>query len=134
MEIDVLLIEKVILSALLGALIGYERERAAKPAGLRTHILLSMGATLFTILSYEAFPGSDPARIAANIITGIGFIGAGVIIQQERKVVGVTTAASLWITTAIGMAVGTGYYFLSIVASLISFIVLRLKFLEPSLE
>jgi len=129
-----LLIEKVILSALLGALIGYERERAAKPAGLRTHILLSMGATLFTILSYEAFPGSDPARIAANIITGIGFIGAGVIIQQERKVVGVTTAASLWITTAIGMAVGTGYYFLSIVASLISFIVLRLKFLEPSLE
>lgn len=129
-----MLIEKVILSALLGALIGYERERAAKPAGLRTHILLSMGATLFTILSYEAFPGSDPARIAANIITGIGFIGAGVIIQQERKVVGVTTAASLWITTAIGMAVGTGYYFLSIVASLISFIVLRLKFLEPSLE
>ena len=134
MEVDVLLVEKVVLSALLGALIGYERERAAKPAGLRTHILLSMGATLFTILSYEAFPGSDPARIAANIITGIGFIGAGVIIQQERKVVGVTTAASLWITTAIGMAVGTGYYFLSIVASLISFIVLRLKFLEPSLE
>lgn len=134
MDFNVYIIERVIFAAILGALIGYERETADKPAGLRTHTLLAVGATVFTILSYEAFPGSDPARIAAGIVAGIGFIGAGVIMQHENKIVGVTTAASLWVTASIGMAVGAGYYFLSIIATVITYIVLRLKMIEPSIK
>jgi putative Mg2+ transporter-C (MgtC) family protein len=103
------------LSLVLCGAIGLERESRSQPAGVRTHILVGLGATLFTLVSAYAFTGSeatrvDPTRIAAQIVTGIGFLGAGTIIRQGLTVRGLTTAAALWIVAAIGMAVGAGYY------------------------
>lgn len=128
------MITRILVALALGAVIGFERESEKRPAGLRTHVIVCVAATLFTILSFEAFPGSDPARIAAAIVTGIGFIGAGCILKSGREVIGVTTAASLWITTAIGMAIGVGYYLPSILVVLIVFAVLRLKKIESRLH
>jgi putative Mg2+ transporter-C (MgtC) family protein len=113
---------QIILAAMLGGFIGLEREYRQKPAGFRTHLLVSVGSTLFTILSIEGFKqfGSavlDPSRVASNILTGIGFIGAGAILRHEDRVVGLTTAAGLWLTAAIGMAVGTRFYTIAIVTS-----------------
>lgn len=98
------------LSAFFGALIGYERERHGHPAGLRTHILVGVGATLFTLASLGIAEGrgGDPGRIAAQIVSGIGFLGAGTILRQGSVVKGLTTAASLWVVAGIGMAVGIG--------------------------
>ena len=127
-------ITRILVAMALGAVIGFERESEKRPAGLRTHVIVCVAATLFTILSFEAFPGSDPARIAAAIVTGIGFIGAGCILKSGGEVIGVTTAASLWITTAIGMAIGVGYYLPSILVTLIVFAVLRLKKIESKLH
>jgi putative Mg2+ transporter-C (MgtC) family protein len=121
-----IMIGKVLLSVLLGAIIGYEREMREKPAGLRTHILLATGSTVFTILSTDAFPGSESARVAAGIVAGVGFIGAGAIFMQKDKVIGITTAASLWVTASIGMAVATGFYILGVATTLITYIILRL--------
>lgn len=104
---------------LIGFLIGIEREISKKPAGLRTHMLVSLASALFTILSISpAFGGgaADPTRIASQILAGMGFIGAGVIISAGGHVIGVTTAASLWITAAMGMAMGLGEYTLAFVA------------------
>ena len=120
------MIGKVLLSVLLGAIIGYERELREKPAGLRTHMLLAAGSTVFTILSIDAFPGSESARVAAGIVAGVGFIGAGAIFMQKDKVIGITTAASLWLTASIGMAVATGFYILGVATTLIAYIILRL--------
>jgi putative Mg2+ transporter-C (MgtC) family protein len=110
-----LLLRLALAVALCGA-IGLERETRGQVAGLRTHILVGLGAALFTLVSAYAFegaPGSepDPTRIAAQIVTGIGFLGAGTIIRQGLTVRGLTTAAALWIVAAIGMAAGAGYYF-----------------------
>ena len=118
-------IAKLVLAVILGAIIGVEREKNHKPAGMRTHMLVAMGACLFTLSSMDF--GQDPARIAASIVTGIGFIGAGTIIGERRqdKVVGITTAASLWTTAAIGLMVGIGEYYIAIAASfLVLFILL----------
>jgi putative Mg2+ transporter-C (MgtC) family protein len=110
------LILRLALTVALCGAIGLEREARAQVAGLRTHILVGLGAALFTLVSAYAFdaddPGSnvDPTRIAAQIVTGIGFLGAGTIIRQGLTVRGLTTAASLWIVAAIGMAAGAGYY------------------------
>ncbi len=101
----------LLLATILGGAIGWEREHAQKPAGLRTNILICMAATLLTDLSVQAAAGSavaDPARIAAQIVTGMGFLGAGTIIQSRGHVTGLTTAATLWIVAAIGMAIGFG--------------------------
>ena len=122
------MILKLLLAGVLGGLIGFEREAHGRPAGLRTHILVSLGSALFTIVSLS-YSGerSDPSRIASQIVTGIGFLGAGTIIRQGSIVRGLTTAASLWTTAAIGMAVGTGggnLTYLAIVASLIVFVTL----------
>jgi len=125
---------KLLLSAFLSSLLGIEREYRHKPAGVRTHILVGMGATMFTILSYQAFPGADPARIASYIIAGIGFIGAGTIFKEENKIVGLTTAASLWLTSAIGMAVGVGFYDLAIFGTIIGLLTLLLKPLTDRLR
>jgi putative Mg2+ transporter-C (MgtC) family protein len=127
------LIIRLLLALLLGALIGLERERGDKPAGLRTHILVSIGSTQFTILSFYAFPGSDPSRIAAYIVAGVGFIGAGTIIQTRDRVTGITTAATLWVTSSIGMAVGIGFYTAAIIAAAISYITLKLAWIEKKL-
>ncbi len=105
---------------LIGFLIGLEREISRKPAGLRTHMLVSLASSLFTILSLSSAFGdgaADPTRIASQIVIGIGFVGAGVIISSGGEVKGVTTAASLWITAAMGMAMGLGEYLLATVAA-----------------
>jgi putative Mg2+ transporter-C (MgtC) family protein len=113
------LLVRVIVAASLGGLIGFEREFADQPAGFRTHILVSLGAALFTLVGaygVEPFLGGetgvrfDPTRIAAQVVTGIGFLGAGAILQQGVNVRGLTTAASLWVTAAVGTAVGLGYW------------------------
>lgn len=120
---------KLAIAFLLAFVIGFERELRHKPAGIRTHVLVCMGSTLFTIVSYQAFPG-DPARIASNIVTGIGFIGAGVIMKFEDRVVGLTTAASLWLTGAIGLAVGLGLYATAVLATVFGVLILLLKPVE----
>lgn len=109
-------------------LVGLERERRHKNAGLRTHMLVGTGACLFTSLSMYAFPGDDSSRVASNIVTGIGFLGAGVIYRSEDRVHDLTTAASIWITAAIGMAVGTGAWFLGIVSTLTVWFILRVLY------
>jgi putative Mg2+ transporter-C (MgtC) family protein len=103
---------KIGISFALGAILGIEREYRNKPAGFRTLIMITVGATLFTILSYR-INSTTPDRIAANIITGIGFIGAGVIFKEGMKVSGMTTAATIWMAAAVGMAVGYGAYYLA---------------------
>lgn len=112
------LLFRVLLSAALGGLIGFEREISGQPAGFRTHLLVSLGAALFTLVGVEGieiFVGgtgvrSDPTRVAAQVVTGIGFLGAGAILQQGVTVRGLTTAASLWVTAAVGTAMGIGYW------------------------
>jgi putative Mg2+ transporter-C (MgtC) family protein len=108
-----------------GFMIGFERGSREKPAGVRTQTLVCMGAFLFTMISLNIEPNST-ARIAANIVTGIGFLGAGMIMQYKGSVQGVTTAATIWMSAAIGMAIGFGWYLIAIMASLLSFSVLRL--------
>lgn len=124
------MIFKAILAIFLGAIIGYERELKYRPAGLRTHILVCLGSALFTVLSINGFPGSDPARVATAIVIGIGFIGAGTVLQIKEKVIGLTTAASLWVTASIGMSVGAGFYLLGIVAATLTYIILELGKIE----
>ncbi len=117
MEIDVgmelELILRVFVAASLGAGIGLQRGLARKPAGLRTHALICLGAALFTSVAegFETVQGFDPSRIAAGVVSGIGFVGAGVIMRAEKgRIEGVTTAASIWATAAVGIAIGTGLY------------------------
>ena len=117
---------RLIVATALGALVGYERERMGKPAGLRTHGMVALGATLFTLVSVYGFAaGYDPARVAAQIVTGIGFIGAGAILHVRRSVQGLTTAASLWVTAAIGLAVGVGMLAMSAATAVLVFLLLR---------
>lgn len=115
---------RFLLAAALGALIGYQRERAGKAAGLRTHMLVSAGAALFALVSMYGFRGAevDISRVAAGVVVGIGFIGAGVILrgQREKQVAGLTTAASIWITAAVGLAAGVGMYLISVVAAAVT--------------
>lgn len=112
------------LAAVLGSLIGMERERRDEAAGLRTHMLVSMGACLFTILSHMAFSAGDPSRVAAQVVVGVGFLGAGVIYRDENKVHSLTTAAGIWMAAAIGMAVGMNAWLLAIGTTVIVWIVL----------
>lgn len=133
MDITYIDIIKIAIAFVLGALLGLEREYHNKPAGLRTLIMITVGATVFTILSYR-INSATPDRIAANIITGIGFIGAGVIFKEGMKVGGLTTAATIWIAAAIGMAVGYGAYYLAAGVSVVVLITLMiLAKLETSL-
>jgi putative Mg2+ transporter-C (MgtC) family protein len=112
---------RLFVAALLGALIGWEREQAQRPAGLRTYMLVSFGSALFTILSADKFFGSpaDPSRIAAQVVVGIGFLGAGTVFREGDVVRGLTTAAGLWTMAAVGMAVGMGRILLAIVSTMI---------------
>jgi putative Mg2+ transporter-C (MgtC) family protein len=112
---------RFLLAVGLGAGIGYQRERAGKTAGLRTHMLVSSGAAIFTLISIYGFSGTavDISRVAAGVVVGVGFIGAGVIFRgrQEEEVAGLTTAATIWVTAAIGLAAGTGLYVVSVIAT-----------------
>lgn len=113
---------RFLLAVALGAGIGFQRERAGKAAGVRTHILVSAGAALFTLASIYGFGGAvDISRVAAGVVVGIGFIGAGVILrgQREAEVAGLTTAATIWVTAAIGLAAGAGMYLISVIATAI---------------
>jgi len=115
---------RLILSAVLGGLVGFERERAEKPAGLRTHILVCLASTLIMLLSIHVsglYEGTwfDPGRIAAQVISGMGFLGAGTIIRQGNIVRGLTTAASLWFVAGLGLAIGAGFYVASLIAVLV---------------
>ena len=102
---------QVVLATLLGGAIGLERELSGKPAGLRTNILICVGATLFTVLSFKLSLGrGDPARVAAQILPGVGFIGAGTILHARGSITGLTSAATIWVVAAIGMALGSGAY------------------------
>jgi putative Mg2+ transporter-C (MgtC) family protein len=120
MPSDIELLARLGLALVLGGAVGAERELADQPAGLRTHILLAIGACLFTLVSAYGFSnGVDPTRIAAQIVSGVGFLGAGAIIRQGISVRGVTTAASIWSTAALGVAVGAGQYILGIGATVL---------------
>lgn len=119
---------QILLSAALGGIIGWQREKMGKAAGLRTYALVSLGSTLFTLISMYGFPNSpDQSRIAAQILTGIGFIGAGTIIHKESGVEGITTAAGLWAISAIGMAIAIGWYPQAIFTTLVIMLVLLFK-------
>ena len=122
MEIDWVLIFRLFAAGLLGGLIGLEREFRAKEAGVRTHFIVALGSALFMIISEFAFEGKqhDAARVAAQVVSGIGFIGAGVIIFQRNVVRGITTAAGLWVAAAIGLACGDGMYPVAIAATLLT--------------
>ena len=110
---------KLLVTVVLGGLVGYQREKSHKPAGLRTHMLVCMGSCLVSIISIEYFV-TDTARIIAGLVTGIGFIGAGSIIAEgNRGAHGLTTAASLWVMSAIGIAVGIGWYAISVTATIL---------------
>lgn len=126
LELDVQMFLRLLIAVVLGALVGYERERAGKPAGVRTHGMVSLGAALFAVVSIHGFGGTgDPARVAAQIVTGIGFLGAGAILHQRSNVHGLTTAASLWVTAAIGLAVGVGMVLMSLATAILVFLLLR---------
>jgi putative Mg2+ transporter-C (MgtC) family protein len=113
MSQDFELLARLLLAAVLGGAIGAERELNDQPAGLRTHMLLTIGACLFTLISAYGFGrGTDPSRIAAQIVTGIGFLGGGAIVRHGLTVKGVTTAASIWATASVGVAIGAGSYVL----------------------
>lgn len=121
------LLGRLCLAALFGFLVGRERERRKIPAGERTHSLVALGAALFTVLSFYAFPGSETSRVAANIVTGVGFLGAGLILHHRGETHGLTTAADIWAVSAVGMAFGSGQYILGTGSAVLIFIVLSLK-------
>lgn len=122
MSFDWVMIFRLVAAGFLGGLIGLEREFRAKEAGVRTHFIVALGSALFMIISEFAFDGKqhDAARVAAQVVSGIGFIGAGVIIFQRNVVRGVTTAAGLWVAAAIGLACGDGMYPVAIAASVLT--------------
>lgn len=132
MDIDIQIIFQLTLAVILGAIIGLEREYKGKEAGLQTYSLVTLGSCLFTIIGFEFFNffsgqagiNFDPSRLILAVATGIGFIGAGVIIHRQFRVEGITTAAGLWCSAAIGVAIGAGLYFLALLTFFLATIVL----------
>ena len=113
---------RVLVGLLMGMLVGVERERAGRPAGMRTQALVALGAAMYTIISVGFHgQGVDPSRIAAQIVTGIGFLGAGTILRHGNMLQGLTTAASVWVSAAIGMACGLGWYPMAAIGTVLSF-------------
>jgi putative Mg2+ transporter-C (MgtC) family protein len=131
MNTDLEMTLRLLLAALLGAVIGFQREKSGKEAGLRTNMLICLGSALFTVISLYGFSGSDPARVAAGIATGIGFIGAGVILHRSGgAVIGLTSAATIWTVAGIGMAAGVGLYIVSVAATVLTLVILLLPHLH----
>jgi len=138
---DISCILRLLIAFILGGVIGLEREKKGGHAGLRTHILVCVGSTLIMLVSlyiYDIYQGKvpvDPARIAAGVVTGIGFLGAGTIIRSPEGIRGLTTAASIWVSSAIGLAVGCGYIIPAVTTTAIAFLTLStLKWVEKTLE
>jgi len=127
---DIEIIIRIVIIIILSGLIGLERERRQKPAGLRTNILVGLGSTVITLVALNVLISFNPSgtvdigRIIGQIITGIGFLGAGAIIQARGAIHGLTTAATIWVVSAIGISVGIGYYYTAIIATLATLIVL----------
>ena len=119
----------MVLATLAGGLIGLEREIVHRPAGVRTHMLVSLGSALFALITIEQLPG-EAARIIAGIATGIGFLGAGTIFKAKDEVHGLTTAASVWAVAAVGLSIGFGYYLMMLIAVLLILIILQLNKFE----
>jgi len=117
-------IQKILLAIVLGGMIGIEREFRDKAAGFRTIIFICVGAALFTIFSIRIAGDKDQTRIAANIVTGVGFLGAGVLLRNEGRIIGLTTAAIIWLTAAIGMGIGSGHYAIAITSALFMLMIL----------
>lgn len=128
---DSTIIVRLVTSVLLGGIIGFEREHSGKPAGLKTHILVSLGSCLVAILSVNLYAGvqgltnADPARLAAQVVSGIGFLGAGAIIKEGPTIRGLTTAASLWVVASVGLAVGVGVIVGAMATAILVVIVLQ---------
>ena len=127
---------RLAVSIVVGGLIGLERELEHKPAGLRTIILVCLGSTIFMLIGLElGLVSSEMGRIVAGVVTGIGFLGAGAIIRARGEVYGLTTAATIWLSSGLGLAIGIGYYILAIIASVFVLVVLRiLGILERALS
>jgi len=133
---------RLVLAFILGSIFGLEREKRHKPAGLRTHTLVCLGAALFTIAGTYGFPltdpqsavkNYDPARVAAQIVSGVGFIGGGIIFKEHDHIRGITTAASIWLTAGLGMGIGAGLYLLTGTAAFLGIAGLKLdRFLDRS--
>ncbi|NMC57737.1 MAG: MgtC/SapB family protein [Eubacteriaceae bacterium] len=131
LTIQLLLLLKLVTSAFCGAVIGYERKNRLKEAGIRTHMLVALGSALITIISIYGFADIiaqygytfDPSRIAAQIVTGVGFLGAGMIFVRKQAVSGLTTAAGIWATAGIGMAIGADMYFIGIAGTILVFVI-----------
>jgi len=130
------LVLRLVIAAGLGGAIGFEREINNRPAGLRTHILVCLGSCLIMILSTEAFGDSgDPARLAAQVVSGIGFLGAGTILRDGLNIRGLTTAATLWVSAGVGLSTGVGYYTAAVTtAALVLFFLVFLRFLERRMK
>jgi len=127
MPVELEMAFRILLAAVLGGIIGYQRERADKSAGIRTNTLICVGAALFTVVSIYGFEAADPSRVAAGIVTGIGFIGAGSIIRRGGGIVeGLTTAATIWAVAGIGLAAGAGLYIISVVTAVVVLTILML--------
>lgn len=118
---------KLFFAAFLGFIMAYERRQHGKGAGMRTFGMIATGSCLFTLVSLDGFNGADPARIAAQIVTGIGFIGAGVIWKNGSDIVGITTAAGVWVAAAVGMAVATDLYFLAVITTLLTVLIFNAR-------
>ena len=130
-QLEILL--KILLAVILGGVVGLEREWKRKEAGLRTYMLVCLGSAIFTIVGLQSLElyknqanvlGFDPSRIVGQIVLGIGFLGSGIIIFRQEHVEGLTTAAGLWVTAAVGAAIGLGFYFISIFSSLLTLSIL----------
>lgn len=128
-EIETLMALRVWIAALLGALIGWEREQHGREAGIRTYAAVSLGACVFGLVSAHVVGASDPTRIAAGVVTGVGFLGAGVILREQGRVAGLTTAATIWATASVGLAIAYGMYLLGALTALIIFGLLALHHL-----
>jgi len=134
MAYDIEILLRLVLAAIAGGIVGFERKKVHKPAGLRTHMLVGMGAALFVLVSIETIPGQI-GRVISGIATGIGFLGAGTIFRAKDQVKGLTTAASIWTVAAIGLVIGVGEYILAAVATVLVIIILQLnniKFLREA--
>lgn len=137
---DLVVIQRLIIAAFLSGLIGLERQIHRRAAGLRTHILVCVGSTLIMLTSlyifdiYKDVVALDPSRLAAGVITGIGFLGAGTIIRYGEEVKGLTTAATLWLASGVGLAVGCGFYIAAVSSTIVVILVLlSLRWLEGKL-
>jgi putative Mg2+ transporter-C (MgtC) family protein len=129
LPVDIELMIRIVLAFALGGVIGYERESIQRPAGLRTHMLVAAGAAAFTVVSVYGFVGQgtvrDPSRVAAQVVAGVGFLGAGTIWRTSSTVRGLTTAASIWLVAAVGMLAGSGLYLLAVFTTVCGFATLR---------